>query len=58
MTTLTEQYDRRPLIVATSALLRANTLSYGELGTRITKGEPVLLLFGTAHGLGTGNTCN
>ncbi len=51
LTTLTKQYNRRPLVVATSALLRANTLSYGELGARITKGEPVLLLFGTAHGL-------
>jgi hypothetical protein len=51
ITTLTKQYNKRPLIVATSALLRANTLSYGELGTRIIGGEPVLLLFGTAHGL-------
>jgi hypothetical protein len=49
--TLTEQYGKRPLIVATSALLRDNTLSYGELSQRITNGDPVLLLFGTAHGL-------
>jgi hypothetical protein len=48
---LTEQYGVRPLIVATSALLRDNTVSYADLGRRITKGEPVLLLFGTAHGL-------
>ena len=51
ITTLTGLYNRRPLLVATSALLRANTLSYEALGTRITRGEPVLLLFGTAHGL-------
>jgi hypothetical protein len=48
---LTEQYGVRPLVVATSALLRDNTVSYADLGQRITKGEPVLLLFGTAHGL-------
>lgn len=48
---LTEQYGKRPLIVATSALVRDNTLSYGELSQRITNGDPVLLLFGTAHGL-------
>jgi hypothetical protein len=48
---LTEQYGKRPLIVATSALLRDNTLSYAELGQRIANEEPVLLLFGTAHGL-------
>lgn len=51
LTTLTEQYGTRPLVVATSALLREDTLSYGELGQRISKGDPVLLLFGTAHGL-------
>ncbi len=50
-TALTEQYGKRPFVVATSALLRDNTLSYVELGKRITKGDPVLLLFGTAHGL-------
>lgn len=48
---LTEQYGKRPLIVATSALVQDNTLSYGELSQRITNGDPVLLLFGTAHGL-------
>jgi hypothetical protein len=48
---LTEQYGKRPLIVATSALVRENTLSYAELGQRIANEEPVLLLFGTAHGL-------
>jgi len=51
LTTLTEQYGKRPLVVATSALLRGNTLDYEELGRRIKMEEPVLLLFGTAHGL-------
>lgn len=48
---LTGQYGKRPLIVATSAILRDNTVSYVEVGQRITQGDPVLLLFGTAHGL-------
>lgn len=48
---LTEQYGMRPLIVATSAILRDNTVSYVEIGQRIAQGDPVLLLFGTAHGL-------
>jgi hypothetical protein len=49
--TLTKQYGKRPLVVATSALMRENSLSYHELGQQITQGVPVLLLFGTAHGL-------
>ena len=49
--TLTEQYGKRPLVVATSALMRENSLSYHELGQQIAQGVPVLLLFGTAHGL-------
>lgn len=49
--TLTKQYGKRPLVVATSALMRENSLSYHELGQKITQGVPVLLLFGTAHGL-------
>lgn len=48
---LTEQYGRRPLIVATSATLHDNTVSYVEIGRSIAQGDPVLLLFGTAHGL-------
>lgn len=48
---LTEQYGIRPLIVATSAIFRDNTVSYIEIGQKIAKGDPVLLLFGTAHGL-------
>lgn len=48
---LTKQYGKRPLVVATSALMRENSRSYHELGQQITQGVPVLVLFGTAHGL-------
>jgi len=48
---LTEKYGKRPLIVTTSALLHDNTVEYTELKAKISKGQPVLLLFGTAHGL-------
>jgi hypothetical protein len=51
LTALTSQYGRRPLVVATSALLGDNSLSYDELRQIIAQGVPVLLLFGTAHGL-------
>lgn len=51
MSSLTEKYGKRPLVVATSAVLRENTISYTDLGLKITHNEPVLLLFGTAHGL-------
>lgn len=49
--TLRARYGRFPLIVATSAVQREKTLAYRELGGRIRGGEPVLLVFGTAHGL-------
>lgn len=48
---LATEYGRRPLLVATSASPRANTVKYAELSHRISNNEPVLLLFGTAHGL-------
>ncbi len=51
LTTVTGQYGRRPLVVATSALLGDNNLSYSELRQKIVEGDPILLLFGTAHGL-------
>ena len=49
--TLTKEYGRRPLLVTTSAIEQANTISYADLGRQIKEGQPVLLLFGTAHGL-------
>jgi hypothetical protein len=48
---LVEQYGKRPLVVTTSAHEQGNTMPYGELRETIDKDEPVLLLFGTAHGL-------
>lgn len=48
---LADYYKRKPLLVATSARVQDNTIGYRPLGDRINKGEPVLLLFGTAHGL-------
>ena len=48
---LTKQYGKKPLVITTSALKQSNMISYGELREIIEKKEPVLLLFGTAHGL-------
>jgi hypothetical protein len=48
---LTEHYGQRPLIVTTSARVYDNTVTYSDLSERIDSGTPVLLLFGTAHGL-------
>lgn len=48
---LTERYGKRPLLVTTSALLRETTIGYGALTERIKNQEPILLVFGTAHGL-------
>lgn len=48
---LTEKHGKRPLLVATSALVRETTLGYSDLSERIRDGVPVLLIFGTAHGL-------
>jgi len=48
---LTEQYGRKPLVITTSAHKQRNMISYGELRKEITERQPVILLFGTAHGL-------
>ena len=48
---VTEQRGRRPLILTTSARIQKNSISYRETRRRIEAGEPILLLFGTAHGL-------
>jgi len=49
---ITEQRGRKPLLLTTSARARAKkSIGYGETRRRIEEGEPVLLLFGTAHGL-------
>jgi len=48
---LTKRYSERPLIITTSAKLHQNTVGYDVLRERIASGSPVLLIFGTAHGL-------
>ncbi len=48
---LTEKYGKRPMLITTSALSRDTTLGYTEVKERINSREPILLLFGTAHGL-------
>jgi len=42
---------RQPMVVATSADSRENSISYGGLQRELMQGTPVLLLFGTAWGL-------
>lgn len=48
---ITEQRGRKPLILTTSARVQKNSISYRETRERLETGEPMLLLFGTAHGL-------
>jgi len=48
---VTEQRGQRPLLLTTSARVQENSISYREARRRIETGEPILLLFGTAHGL-------
>ena len=48
---LTAQYGRRPLLITTSAGRQKNLITYDALRNRIDNREPVLLIFGTAHGL-------
>ncbi len=48
---LTSRYGTKPLIVTTSARMHEKTLPYAILHKKIASGTPVLLLFGTAHGL-------
>lgn len=44
-------YNKRPLVVTTSAHVQDNSISYSKLAEKIALNEPILLLFGTAHGL-------
>ena len=49
---LRSKCNQRPLVVATSARKQANQMSYKELRIHLRmSNSPVLLLFGTAHGL-------
>jgi hypothetical protein len=42
---------QRPVLVTTSAHLQENSITFAEIRQRIEAEEPILLLFGTAHGL-------
>jgi hypothetical protein len=46
-------HGQRPLLVTTSARVQENSMRFAEARQRIEAGEPVILLFGTAHGLAT-----
>lgn len=46
-----KQQDENLLVVATSARNSETCISYSSLREKIENGTPVLLLFGTAHGL-------
>ena len=48
---VSETYGKRPLLVTTSARIHENSITFTDARKRIGKGEPLLLLFGTAHGL-------
>jgi len=48
---VTEQRGQKPLVLTTSARVQENSISYREARERLDTGEPMLLLFGTAHGL-------
>lgn len=48
---VTRKRGRKPLILTTSARRTGKMISYGACREKIETGEPVLLLFGTAHGL-------
>lgn len=51
ITLITKQRGQKPLTLTTSARIQKNSISYRETRRRIATGEPILLLFGTAHGL-------
>ena len=48
---LEEQHGSRPLLIATTAKTTPKTLSYEAVREKIKENIPILLLFGTAHGL-------
>lgn len=47
----TEKWGERPLVLATCARPQGKTINYGQTRCRLHRGEPILLLFGTAWGL-------
>ena len=51
MEQITEKRGKCPLLLTTSARNQGKTLSYPDVRAKVKKKEPILLLFGTAHGL-------
>lgn len=49
--TVEKHYGEMPLVVATSAVRREKTMAYEELRQQLQRRRPVLVVFGTAHGL-------
>ena len=45
------RHGQRPLIVATSAQEQGRSIAFDDLQQMVAAGKPVLLVFGTAHGL-------
>lgn len=48
---LEKQHGTRPKVIATTAKLCDKTMDYGKIRDEINNEQPLLLLFGTAHGL-------
>jgi len=48
---VTEKRGRRPLVITTSARVQEKSVSYQQVRADLASGMPILLLFGTAHGL-------
>ncbi len=48
---VTEKRGRRPLVITTSARVQEKSVSYQQVRADLATGMPILLLFGTAHGL-------
>lgn len=48
---ITEKRGKKPLLLTTSARNQEKTLSYADVRAKVKENEPILLLFGTAHGL-------
>ena len=48
---ITDKRGQVPQLISTSARMQEKTLSYSDVRAKIAEKEPILLLFGTAHGL-------
>ncbi len=51
ITRLQQETGKTPMVVVTSAHSQDNTIAFSSLRQKLDQSEPVLLLFGTAHGL-------